>query len=511
MNATKPTATLPTGTPVEANTGTTTTRVETPQTVCRAALVEADITPPVGIYHRMWGAALHDRATGVHRPLMAVLLWIAPREVSAGDASAGSGLDRIIVGLDHCILATDELAAIRRATAETAGLAPEQILVSLTHTHGSGWMSRDRANLPGGELIGPYLDGLARTVAELAVAAKRKLTPATVVYGEGRCPLAAHRDFPDPQSGAIVCGFHPEGPADDTLVVARVVDAEGGTLGTVVNYACHPTTLAWENTRISPDYVGRMREVVEAATGGPCLFLQGASGDLGPRDGFVGDSRVADRNGEQLGYAALAALAALPEPGTAFAYAGPVLSGATLGTWRHVGLDGNEVAKQAELAWQKLVAPLPYRADLPTIEQTESERAEWQVEEDRARAAGDELRVRDCRAEVERRTRQLTRLRALAPGDAFTIEVWLARLGNAVWAFTPGELYQEFQRALRAALPGTPVVVVTLTNDWQPGYIPPAQTFGHGIYQEVIAATAAGAAEQLTEAVVVAVRKAIKG
>lgn len=59
----------------------TTTRIETPQTVCRAAVVEADITPPVGIYHRIWGAALHERATGVHRPLMAVLLWIAPREV----------------------------------------------------------------------------------------------------------------------------------------------------------------------------------------------------------------------------------------------------------------------------------------------------------------------------------------------------------------------------------------------------------------------------------------------
>ena len=76
-------------------------------------------------------------------------------------------------------------------------------------------------------------------------------------------------------------------------------------LGTLVNYACHPTTLAWENTLISPDYVGAMREVVEQHTGAPCLFLQGASGDLGPREGFVGDTAVADRNGRQLGFAAL--------------------------------------------------------------------------------------------------------------------------------------------------------------------------------------------------------------
>ncbi len=483
---------------------TMTTRLETPQSVCRAAIVATDITPPVGIYHRMWGAALHDRATGVHRPLVAVLLWVAP-EASQGDGTAAD--DRIVIGLDHCVLASEEMLAIRTAAATAAGLSVEQVLVTLTHTHGSAWMSRDRGHLPGGDLIGPYLDGLARTVATMATEAKSRLVPASIVYGQGRCGLAAHRDFPDPRTGAIVCGFHPDGPADDTLLVGRIVDAQGTTLGTIVNYACHPTTLAWENTRISPDWIGRMREVVEQATGGPCLFLQGASGDLGPREGFVGDSRVADRNGEQVGYAALATLAALPEPGTAFEYAGPVLSGATLGTWRHVPLDPAVRAAQSRMEWLNLTVPLPYRPDLPTIAQTEAERTEWQAQEDDARRAGDELRTRNCRAEVERRTRQLTRLRALAPGHAFPLSVRVARLGDAVWVFVPGEIYQEFQIAIRQAVPGTPVIVATLTNDWQPGYIPPAHTYGRGIYQEVIAATACGAAETLTETVAAAVRK----
>src|SRR5207253_8221332 len=106
-------------------------------------------------------------------------------------------------------------------------------------------------------------------------------------------------------------------------------------LGTIVNYACHPTTLAWENTLVSPDYVGAMREVVERETGAPCLFLQGSSGDLGPRDGYTGDTAVADRNGRQLGFAALSGLEAMPPAGTYFEYAGPVVSGATLGSWEH--------------------------------------------------------------------------------------------------------------------------------------------------------------------------------
>jgi hypothetical protein len=44
-------------------------------------------------------------------------------------------------------------------------------------------------------------------------------------------------------------------------------------------------------------------------------------------------------------------------------------------------------------------------------------------------------------------------------------------------------------------------VVATLTNDWQPGYLPAAGSYGYGIYQDVIAAVAPGSLEALTQAV----------
>src|SRR5690606_33553586 len=121
-------------------------------------------------------------------------------------------------------------------------------------------------------------------------------------------------------------------------------------VATVVNYACHPTTLAWQNTLISPDYVGAMCETVEQHAGGLCLFLQGASADLGPREGFTGDTAVADRNGRQLAYAVLSALESLPSPGTAFHYTGPVVSGAVLGDWQHQPL--SEAEREAKAVWQ---------------------------------------------------------------------------------------------------------------------------------------------------------------
>src|SRR6185295_2258192 len=152
-----------------------------------------------------------------------------------------------------------------------------------------------------------------------------RVAPVGIVYGQGCCSLAAHRDFFDEGRKQFVCGFNPGTPADDAVIVARVTDDNGKVLATVVNYACHPTTLAWDNTLISPDYVGAMREVVEQATDAPCLFLQGASGELGPRDGYVGDTAVADRNGRQLAHAALSALESLPPPQTTNQYAGPVI------------------------------------------------------------------------------------------------------------------------------------------------------------------------------------------
>jgi hypothetical protein len=468
--------------------------VKTPQSRCRAAIARCEITPPIGIYHRMWGAALHDRATGVHRPLEATLLWLEPAAPAVGEP-------QLILALDHCILDAQELRSIRQAIQAATQVACENILVTLSHTHGAGWMSRTRSDLPGGELLGPYLDQLAVQMAALAREAQGRVAPASIVYGTGRCNLAAHRDYFDEARQRFVCGFNPAGAADDTLLLARIADAAGASLATIVNYACHPTTLAWENTLISPDWVGAMREVIEQGDGSLCLFLQGASGDLGPREGFVGDTAVADRNGRQVGYAALSALATLPPAGTEYRYAGPVISGTAIGTWRHEPLTDEARGRHVLWHWEDLVVELPYRHDLPTLEQTTTEREHWLAEEARARAASDELRVRDCRAQVEQRTRQLTRLNNLVPGRSYPLTLRLGILGDAVWIFVPGELYQVFQRTLRERFKGHPVFVTTLTNDWQPGYLPPASTYGYEIYQEVIAATSPGCLETLIETV----------
>jgi hypothetical protein len=470
------------------------THVDIPQSICRAGVARRDVTPPVGIYHRMWGAATHDRATGIHRPLTATALALAP----AGEPPRPEDL-QVVLAVDHCLLWNREMDALLAAAAGVSELRVDQLHIAFSHTHGAGLMDPRRADLPGGEWIADYLAALARSVGEAAAEAIRDLRDATIVYGKGRSNLARNRDFHDEAADQFVCGFNPDGPSDDTLLVARVHDRQGDTLATVVNYACHPTTLAWDNTLISPDYVGAMRDVIECTTLAPCLFLQGASGDLGPREGFVGDAAVADRNGRQLGYAALATLESLDPPGTAYEYAGAVVSGATIGVWRHRKLADSERARRRRWTCQTIDVSLEYRADLPLRGQTEAQLQRLQREERAARESGDLDRARLLRAHVERMTRQLSRLDGVRDGEPLSLAVRLMRLGDAVWILLAGEHYHWLQTSLRARFPRTPIVVSTVTGGWSPGYLPTAETYGRGIYQESIALAAPGSLELLAE------------
>jgi hypothetical protein len=462
-------------------------RIDTPQFRCRAGFARKDITPPVGIYHRLWGAATHERSTGVHRPLLATALFIERPE--RGDA-------QVLIALDQCLLDASDIAKVRARVAEATNVTADQVQVTVSHTHASGWMSLSRSAYPGGELIEPYLKSLPHRCADMAKAAAEGARRALIVFGTGRCKLAAQRDYFDREAEKYVCGFNPDAAADDTVLVGKAIADDGSTLGTIVNYACHPTTLAWENTLLSPDYVGAMREVIEGQTNAPCLFLQGASGDLGPRDGFTGDVGVADRNGRQLGFAALSALEALPPPGTQFHYDGPVVSGATLGIWKYESADID-----SSWGWRSFTVALSYRKDLPTITHTEMELAKWEENEQAARAMNDIDLARDCRAHAERMTRQLNRLRALPSGETYPFQVTIGCTGSVLWVLVPGELYHVIQTTLRSHFPDKAVVVTTLTNDWQPGYLPTAESYGEGIYQETIAVVAPGSLEKLIDAV----------
>lgn len=468
---------------------------ETFQSCCRFGLAQADITPPVGIYHRMWGAAIHDRSTGVHRPLTASAVAFGSLE----EEGPPSESEQILILLDHVLLWPAEMDLLSERASRLSGVGRNSLLTVFSHTHAAGLMGMERESLPGGELIPGYLKRLAATVGELVSAARSRLQTATITYGFGRCSLARNRDLWDRQLQRYVCGYNPDGPSDDTLLVARVTGERDEPIATFVNYACHPTTLAWRNTLISPDFPGATREVVERETGAPCLFLQGASGDLGPKEGFVGEPEVADRNGRQLGYAALSALCELPPPCRRFRYAGPRESGATLGTWSWTRFSRKELKRGRRWKMRRWAIDLPYRGTSLTKDQIESELERCKTGEARARAAGDDARAGDFRALAEQQTRRLQRIEFLPPGEGMAVSIWLWSIGDAFWLAVEGEPYQLLQTSLRERFPGVPIMVASLANGARANYLPPAAAYGSGRYPDTIAVLAKGALETIID------------
>jgi hypothetical protein len=437
-------------------------------------VARADVTPPVGIYNRLWGAAKHDTAAGVHRPLSATAMALRSDERTL-----------ILISLDGSWFSTPGanemfLAPIRQA----CGLDRAGLILSLTHTHASCPLSPEDTQQPGGELLLPYFERVKQALVDISVKALASAVPATLTWATGRCGLASNRDLPEPGTSRYVVGFNPDAPADDTLLVGRVtLDADGRVLATIANYACHPTTLAYDNRLLSPDYVGAMREVVEGATAGaPCLFLQGASGELAPREQYVGDVKVADAHGRVLGYAVLSTLHTMLAPGMKLGFAGVVESGATLAVWRPEPYEISRKLSAAAIAVPLALKPLP------------------SVEELTAQLAACEDRVL-----AERLRRKLRVVTAVGPGPTKDSPAWVWWVGDAVFVAQPNEPYSVFQQDLRSLLAGHAVVVMNLVNGSM-GYLSPPEKYELDIYPVWQSPFGPGGLETMRDACVGAAR-----
>lgn len=452
-------------------------------TRCRVGIARRDVTAPVGIYARYWGAAKHDVADGVHRPATVTACSIS--------SIAGDGSDRmVLVALDfgsfHPV--TDGLK-IREAAMEQAGLDDSSLLINFSHCHAGANASTARLNNPGGDLIPEYLAFLKDRVVEAVLEAIEDESSAWITWGYGRCSLATNRDFWDSGEQRFGCGFSPGVPADDTVLVGRATDDSGNVKSILFNYACHPTTLAWDNAKLSPDYVGAAREVIEQAFDAPAIFFQGASGELGPRDGFVGDTEVADRNGRQLGYAVASAVESLPAAGTRQVFAGIVSSGADIATWKHEPIpeDQLEGATRLNAEIQYVDLACKYIPGANELRQ--------------------QLENASSRFETERLKRRLMIREDLGEGDTYRMPVWTWRLGDAALVAIPNEPYSSLQVSLRESFSTHPVMVLGVTNSTL-GYLCPAELYGTGRYQEIqspflpgcLESTVAGAARGLARA-----------
>jgi len=426
-----------------------------------------DITPPLEIRTANWGAdGRHEIATGIHQPLTVTALAL----------SDGAGATNYIVSADlgwwrDC---ADE-QSVRTPILERLGIDESQLLLHLVHTHAGPCTSRAQRLEPGGALVGDYLATVTDAVEGACRDARASAKPCHITWGTGSCSLATVRDLPCGDTDVV--GFNPDLRADDTLVVGRVTERAGDPVATIVNYACHPTTLAWQNPLLSPDYVGPARVVVETATSAPCLFLQGASGDLAPRDQYTGDVEVVERNGRVVGHAVMSTLEAMPLPGHELRFAGVVESGASLGVWEQT-----PTTAPTSLSARVIHVPVPLQPILSAADQRE----QW-------------LHIGETPAR-ERVERALALRNGYVHDGRASHPVWLMELGDAVVVAHPGEAYSLMQTELRRRHPDRCILVANCTNG--PGfmYLPEQSAYHRVPYQVWQTLLAAGALETVIDA-----------
>jgi neutral ceramidase len=244
-------------------------------TSLRAGVASVDITPPPGGIMDGYGSRLTP-SQGTHDPLFARILTLDYSDYSATtDRPSPAKRERgkrvranacVIVGCDQLGVHPWLTSELRRRVRESLGIAEDAVLLAATHDHAG----------PAGLRAGMF-SRLDEALAEITIA---KITSAVERAWAARRPVTLKTGATDVDT----VGMNRRDPAGPTDAALRAVlfDGEDGPVASLLNFACHATVLSGENLLLSGEFPGVACRVVEAATGAPAVYLNGACGDVNP-------------------------------------------------------------------------------------------------------------------------------------------------------------------------------------------------------------------------------------
>jgi neutral ceramidase len=242
----------------------------------RVGVAQVDITPPVGGLTTGYSSA--KPTDGVHDPVSARVLVI-----ESGDKCVAMAV------CDLCVYNSPWLHEQMEA------IGVDRLLLMNTHTHAGPKLSQ--TDFPSPDK--PWRE----TVDERLLSAVKQANPdmfrgyfaaSTSQIQLGYNRLVHRGDF------SVTHFENPEripyGSVDPQVGVIRVTDDDNKLRAVLVAYACHPVVLGPRNRKISADYPGVMRDIVERSLGEDCtcIFIQGAGGDINPLMMARGDDRDKD-------------------------------------------------------------------------------------------------------------------------------------------------------------------------------------------------------------------------
>lgn len=252
----------------------------------KAGASKVNITPPLGTYIN--GDFIAHYAQYIHDKLYSKALVFQQDDTFIA-----------IVVVDICVMPKDFLDGIKSEITRAAGIKPENILISSTHTHAAGSV----ASVYLGAADLQYMKKLPPLIVESVVDAKRKLKPAKLAWGNvdvpehvlcrrykmksgysPQNPVTGNPDLiktnPFGGEGFIDYGINKTDP-EVSFVAVKGVD--NNWISLLANYSLHYVG-DWENGTISSDYFGefsrQLKSRLNAGDDFVGIMSNGTSGDI---------------------------------------------------------------------------------------------------------------------------------------------------------------------------------------------------------------------------------------
>ena len=459
-----------------------------------AGVARVDITPKVGVAHAGWGAQTHQVSIGNDMPLHVTALVVTKGNVELA-----------IVDVDIGIFTNPQDKKIRELISKKSGIPFGNIRLAYTHTH-SGPITFGQWIKDGIDLANEWWNTIPDACAKAVIEAKATAQPARTGFGRGSCDVNINRR-PSRDNGQLFTGRNWDGAVDHSVDVVSFDDADDNPIATIVNYAMHPTIMAHQNQWVTPDFPGPMRSVVEHTVGGLCLFLQGASGNQGPVDGFTGDLRVYRKVGSKLG-AEAARVRLNIEPRERKENLDQILiSGADLGIYSNVPINESDDT----VGVSNVPVDLPSRNVISLADAKAGFHAgEKELESARASMASEE-EIRKAVSKVMRANIQLSvaRLSDTNTHDGhIEITAQSMRIGETVLVSIPVEPFVELAQGVKERSSSANTVFSGFSNG-HINYLATDIAFEEGGYEVGVSVFAAGSAELAIEASLEAIDKVL--
>lgn len=238
----------------------------------KAAAGAVAITPSEPVW--MAGYAARDKPSeGAVHDLFAKTLVLEDQQ----------GTRLVMVTLD-LIGITPEFRTGVEAQLGKLGIPPESLLMNASHTHCGPELRGERLVRFGidakyAAMADQYVRETAAKIGRLVGETLDQLKPSRLIFSRARAGFAMNRRLPTDKG--FINSPNPDGPIDHEVPVLRVIDAEGNLQAVLFGYACHATTLSFQ--QLCGDYPGFAQAYVqEAHPGTIALFLNGCSGDQNP-------------------------------------------------------------------------------------------------------------------------------------------------------------------------------------------------------------------------------------